>query len=650
MVRPVLLAALVALAALAPAAEAAEQPATFQVGAATKGVDPLPGVPVYSGGFGLSPPIEKVHDPLEVRALYVSNGHEAVAMAVLDAQAAFSAYQDAPGLGLTGIREDAARAAGLEPQDIIVQATHSHAAPTLEGIWGPVPLPYLQLVHDRTVQAIAEAARDARAAHLEIATFDAPWMNNIDPQQTDSYPGWAQDGQVSVLRATTPQGASIATFASVPAHGDIVEGSGEEQLSADYWGFVRTALDERLGGTNVVGPATLGREETPVQVGGFGPATWFSGVVTSILGRALADAKPVTDDTIASTESFVRVAGTNAALLALNAAWKLPDEQKAQMADASGIYPINRSMDPPHLTGAVIGTPLTALRIGKTAFVSMPGEPFPEVRYGIANAVRGADTIVALSKAQDDWGYFYPAWAWGFTSLYTSDHNTYNIAPHAGDQVIQEQTQNVGKLGFDVDAAAVGKPLPTRWEQALNPGLQAMASPTWGDVGDDGKLRVTFTSIWSDAYVGGSGLDGPVTVDFGDGTTAQVTGDKRRRYTHDYAPGTYTVRFTGTDGDGKTAAWSLEVHAYPRLRPRIDADRAHGNRTYAFTGEAAGGDGHALTYRWAFADGTTAAGRRVTHPCPKGTAPAAALTVADGTTMTATSTWAARTRGHKRQR
>jgi hypothetical protein len=633
------LAALAAALLLAAPAQAAT---TFQVGAATANIDPLPGVSVYAGGFGMSPPITKSHDPLEVRAIYVSNGRKAVAMAVVDAQAGFSAYQDASGLGWTGVREDAAaQIKGMAAQDIIVQATHSHAAPTLEGIWGPVPLPYLQHVHDQAVKAIVEAAKRARTARLEIGTYDAPWMNNIDTQQTDSYPGWAQDGQVSALRAISPSGESIATFVSVPAHGDIVEGSAEKQLSADYFGFVRTALDERLGGVNIVGPATLGREETPVQVGGFGPSQWFSGVVTSIVGRALADAHPITDDTIASSESFVRVAGTNPALLALVAAWKLPDEQKQQVADASGTYPIDRSTDPPHLTGTVIGTPLTALRIGGNAFLSMPGEPFPEVRYAIANAVTGADTVVALSKGQDDWGYFYPAWAWGFTSLYPSDHNIYNIAPQAGDQVIADQAANAGKLGFTVEKAAIGTPLPTRWEQATRPGLQAMASPTWGDVGEDGTLTVTFTSIWSDAFVNGGALAGPVKVDFGDGSPpADVTGDKRKRFTHDYAPGTYTVRFTAQDTNGNQAAWQLVVRAYPRLRPEVDAEKT-GARTYRLTGSARGGDGQRLAYRWRFADGTTAAGRVVEHTFAPGDARAATLTVADGTTMTASVPWAA---------
>jgi hypothetical protein len=80
-----LLPAIVVLA-LAPPAVAAPQAAEFQVGAATQNTDPTTD-PVYSGGFGLSDPITKVHDPLEVRAFYVSNGKHAVAIAVVDAQA-----------------------------------------------------------------------------------------------------------------------------------------------------------------------------------------------------------------------------------------------------------------------------------------------------------------------------------------------------------------------------------------------------------------------------------------------------------------------------------------------------------------------------------------------------------------------------------
>src|SRR5207245_116352 len=110
---------------------------------------------------------------------------------------------------------------------------------------------YLQLVHDQTVKALVEAARRARDATLWYAAVQAPFLDNINTQQTDSYPGWSQDGQVSVLRAVDPvSGASIATFVDVPAHPDIVCGACLKTLSADYLGVARRILDRELGGVN----------------------------------------------------------------------------------------------------------------------------------------------------------------------------------------------------------------------------------------------------------------------------------------------------------------------------------------------------------------------------------------------------------------
>lgn len=655
------LACAVSLGAALPAV-AAPAPATFKVGAAVRSIDPLPGVPVYAGGFGFSPPISSTAPgmKMEVRAISVGNATKTVAMAVVDAQAYFAAYQEGPDYGITSVREQAAaeitRLTGVPTSktDIIVQATHTHAGATLEGIWGPVPPAYLKLVHDQTVKAIVAAATSARPAHIQMGTFDAPWLNNVDIQQTDSYPGWTQDGQVSVLRAVTPSGAPIATFDSIPAHPDIVEGSGIKLLHPDYFGYVRDALDERLGGVNVVGPATLGRNETPIQVGGIDPAKWFGGVVTSIVGRAIADSPWVTTDTVASAETFARVPGTNPALLALNAAWKLPDDQKMQMAeaeqsatepvqgdDATGLYPVDRSMDPPYLTGTTIGTDLTALRIGDDVFLSMPGEPFPEIRNAIAQATTGAHRIVALSKAQDDWGYFYPAWVAPFTATYDDDHYTYNIAPHAGDEVIKFQTDNLGALGFATEKLAVSPPLlGNRYEQAFRPAVQAMASPTWGDAGEDGTLRVAFTAVWSDAYAPVDGRDGLVKVDFGDGTSADVSADKRQRFFHDYAPGRYTVRLSAKDSNGKDVTWQLEVQVFERLRAGIEAEQL-GNRTWRLTATDAGGDGKVLRRDWTFSDGETASGAEVTHTFAPGQAPAAGLVIADGTTTKATAAWQA---------
>src|SRR5205823_4104825 len=99
-----------------------------------------------------------------------------------------------------------------------------------------------------------------------------------------------------------------------------VNGASLKLLSADYFGFARHALDAQLGGVSIVGPATLGREESPVQTNGLDDSQWFADVVTELIDDAAAGGRWVTDDTIASTEQQLEVPGTNAALLALVAA------------------------------------------------------------------------------------------------------------------------------------------------------------------------------------------------------------------------------------------------------------------------------------------------------------------------------------------
>src|SRR5579884_1157403 len=90
-------------------AQAAVHPALFHAGAAARSIKPP--VPVYSGGFSLSPPITRLHDPLQVRAFYVSNGRHAAAFVTIDAQGYFSGYQEGAGFGATADRTAAARAA-----------------------------------------------------------------------------------------------------------------------------------------------------------------------------------------------------------------------------------------------------------------------------------------------------------------------------------------------------------------------------------------------------------------------------------------------------------------------------------------------------------------------------------------------------------
>jgi hypothetical protein len=621
--------AVLACAAQAAPATAAATPATFRAGAAARSI--APPVPVFSGGFGLSPPITRERDPLEVRAFYVEGGGHAVAFAVIDAQGHFSAYQEGAGYGSTAERADAARAitaAGgpkMTQADVIVQATHSHAAPTLEGIWGPVPPRYLRLVHDQVVGAITAAAREARPAHLQFGTLDDHDIAAVNLNQ-DNYQGWVNDPQLSVLRAVSVRdGSTIGVFASIPTHGAHIQGDSEKTLSADYFGTVRAALDRRLGGVSVVGPASLGRLESPVETTGAANMEWLAGVVTNDVTEALAGARWITRARVAAADSLVQIPATNAALLALNDAWSLPDDVKQQEADQTGIYPIDRSNQPPYREGNVLGTYLTVLRVGDVGFLSMPGEPFPEVRFAIARATN-ARTVVALSKGQDDFGYFYPSFVYPFPQVYNSDHAIFNVAPQAGDQIVAQQVANLGATGFGT-STPLTTPLGNDYAQKLRPGLQALASPPTGAADASGRFTTTLQAIYMPASIVDAPLDGKVHWDFGDGTHADTgylsvgqdlgqTGQGEHgtpRFTHAFAPGTYKVTASGRDTAGNPVAWSVRVRVYPRLQVAARCRAPGGRRRAVLSASASGGRGQVLRWHWRFTGGGSAEGARVRH-------------------------------------
>lgn len=593
-------------------AHAASRPALFRAGAAVRSIDPS--VSVYSGGFSLSPPIKQVHDPLEVRAFYVSNGHTALAFATIDAQGYFSGYEEGPDLGALADRVDAARAASaaggvhMSQADVIVQATHTHAGPTLEGIWGPVPVSYLKLVHHQVVSAIVAAARSARPAYLQFATLDDPNIAGVNINQ-DNYQGWVNDTQISILRAVKPStGATIGVFASVPTHGAHVCGQCLRILSADYFGAVRAELDRLLGGVSVVGPATLGRLESPVETTGFRNMEWISGVIANDLLEALSHARWITSTKLEAHESTLRFTVTNTALLGLNDAWSLSDAQKQQEAAATGVYPIDRAIRAPLRTGDVFGTWLTAYRIGQEAFQSMPGEPFPEVRLTLAKATTAA-TVVALSKGQDDLGYFYPAFDAPYPQLYNSDHAVFNVSPHLGDQVIAADEALLSAIGFRTRSLAAA-PLDNNYAQKKLPGLQTLASPPTGDAGPSGRFKTTLQAIYMPAAQIDAPLAGQVHWDFGDGShadtgylsvgqdygqTGQGPHGKPVLFTHSFRPGTYRVRASGKDTDGNPVSWTITVRVFPRLR-------------VSCSGRVQGSEGTILRRQWR----TTRHGRTLT--------------------------------------
>ncbi|HPU99279.1 MAG TPA: neutral/alkaline non-lysosomal ceramidase N-terminal domain-containing protein, partial [Candidatus Hydrogenedentes bacterium] len=110
-----------------------EMSSALRVGAASVTITPEPGI--FLGGYDYNRRATGTHDDLYAKAVVFENGETALALVVLDALSV------QPFITQPIAKEASAKvnSALLPPSNVIVQATHTHAAPDLTGIYGPDP-------------------------------------------------------------------------------------------------------------------------------------------------------------------------------------------------------------------------------------------------------------------------------------------------------------------------------------------------------------------------------------------------------------------------------------------------------------------------------------------------------------------------------
>ncbi|MFN2614631.1 MAG: PKD domain-containing protein, partial [Actinomycetota bacterium] len=605
--------------------------ALFHVGFAVKDITPCGSCPQYLGGFGYGDPVDgsQAHDPLQVRAMAIANdAGKMVLFAIVDTQGWFAGNQEGP-WGNRDARLDAAEEISastpyaISDENIIVSSTHSHAAPTIMGIWGPTDVAYLKVVHDQTVRALVDAATHLHDANLYASNGDISTVTISGITQTDGYQGWRPDGNTPVLWARDPNtGATIGTYVNVPTHADIVNGVGLRTMSADHIGVERDILDQRLGGTSVVAMGTLGRQETIVQTDGLDAARWVGQFVSNEVFRSMATARPITDSTIASAQQYVLVPATNPALAALNAPNRAADALGSVTGDRVGSHcadlqidtycTIDRETLPPYAAGGAFGAWFTASRIGDVVYATEPGEAFPEVSTGIRRAM-GAPDVRIIGMAQDQLGYYYPPEAYPWTFYNNSDHQIYNASLALGDINVQAQALNAALLGFSpnvthetnqYDSPATSQHVGVQFfpvtREGTNPIVAFRSYASWA------ASRNAPSSI-TQGVLDDTGYRGPIDWSFGDGSSASMLDGF---FTHRFpGPGTYDVRATVTDPeDGTHWSWIQTVIVDPPLAAVVTHDGG------ALVAGVSGGKGTIVAAHWSFSDGSASDGLTVTPP------------------------------------
>ena len=396
-----------------------------------------------------------VHDPLEARAVAISDGKRTVVIVSVVAQGIFQDYiEDAR-------RIAEARRPGIS--DVIVSSDHNESSPDTIGIYGAPEAPddvpvlggavglnsgidsyYMDYLDQRIAAAAVKAYDRLRPATLLERDFTTPanvkvHLSNDFPTTNDDGTAAAIDPKIRVVQARSASGKPIATIMNLAAHNQEIGHSGnpalQDDLSADWPGYFERKLERRVGGMAMFLVGDNGSEEDPQTVppvpdsagpdcpdGCYAQAAATGAAFAEDVAKQLPRARALPPGRVDSTRRV----------------FFIPLETNLfKAAAAAGLFGETRSLYtdgmPTGRTGEDLRTEVGVVDIGRgLQLIANPGEAFPALMLGSPWGIDDASCPerpnppvpawharaghrIEVGLADDMIGYQSPAWA--YTSL-----------------------------------------------------------------------------------------------------------------------------------------------------------------------------------------------------------------------------------------
>jgi hypothetical protein len=382
-----------------------EESLPFLVGGATTDITPpLEAGILMSAAQRKWAPFAGVRSPLRARALALADGGRRVALVSLDL------------LGISGkafgggarfkARIVAVAKRAVRPADLVLTATHTHAAPETLGLTDLCRTrPFTRWVGDlaeRIGDAVGRAAERMEPCRLRAASIEAPGLAihrrikttrgvvlsspEPPPEAVLSRAG-ATDPTVNVAAFTGRTGELVALLVNACCH--PVHEMCLPLVSSDYPGEMCSALERRHPGATVLFFNGAAGNINPPTVSG-GPAD------AQAHGQKLA---------AVVEEAFARAADTPVGRQATGRS-SLPEERSAQGMILLGrrrvLLPGRTLAGRP--SKVPVRTEIAGLRLGSLLFIFIPGELFVEIGLAIRKAPLFATTWI-VGYAEDYIGY-----------------------------------------------------------------------------------------------------------------------------------------------------------------------------------------------------------------------------------------------------
>ena len=357
------------------------------------------------------------HDPLDARAIAISDGLHVDVIVSVVAQGLFNTYID----------RMIARAKQLDPAitDMVVSANHNESSPDTVGIYGgpspsvtlpapigiqgsPAPLRsgiddhYMDFLVEQVAHAAASAASHLHPGTLWARQFLVPAGLKIN--LSDNWPTTdnsvnrptATDPKIGVLQARSSDGTPIFTVMSLAAHNQEIGHSGASALSSDWPGYFHAALQAKVPGMAMFLVGDNGSQEDPqtqpplssagADAGTYAQAQATGDALASAVAAEAPSAQPLRDGALRYQRADFCVPLENNLFKAAAGAG-LFGQRQTYLYDGGACKPTGAQAPGggTTVTGAPDGlkTTVSTLDVGPDLqLVANPGESFPALVLG----------------------------------------------------------------------------------------------------------------------------------------------------------------------------------------------------------------------------------------------------------------------------
>jgi hypothetical protein len=390
--------------------------------------------PVYMAGFGHGREARRVHDPIMVRAVVLSDGDAKVALVSVDVVGLFLHSVERVREALPGFKY------------VLVSATHNHEGPDTLGLWGPNPLKtgvdpeYLKRVEAGCVAAVKAADKARVPAVAKIgAAADANLLHD------NRLPVVKLDELVAVRFEEPKTGKAIGVLVQWNCHPEVLDSKNTE-VTADFPHYTVKHLKESQGCPVVYFTGAVGGLMTTLKMplkdaagkeladGTFEKAERYGTLVGQLADGALKNAKEVTLTPFDVRPQTILVPVENKLY---HLGWQLGTLDRTMYAWDGTPTPKEFTTTKDITKPIAVKSEIGYLKLGDLEVAVVPGEIYPELVLGKVQEPTdpGADFPDApaepglypqlkgkhrmlIGLGNDELGYFIPKRQWDAKSPY----------------------------------------------------------------------------------------------------------------------------------------------------------------------------------------------------------------------------------------